>query len=105
MYTRLVTFKFKTENRETVEKILKDFMPTMKLQAGFMDVVTMMPEAERNEIITLSFWTTKAEALRFQEETFPILADQLKECLVTTPQVSLFVLRTSTLHKIRTVAA
>jgi quinol monooxygenase YgiN len=105
MFTRLVEFKFKTEYREMVEKILRDFMPIMKLQAGFTDVVTMMPEAERNEIITLSFWTTKAEALRFQEETFPKLADQLQDYLITTPQVRVLRLQTSTLHKTRVTAA
>src|SRR5512146_1970626 len=78
MYTRLVTFKFKTENRDKVEQTLKDFMPIMKAQAGFTDVVTMIPEAERNEIICVSFWTTKAEALRFQEETFPGLVRLLQ---------------------------
>lgn len=105
MYTRLVTFKFRPEHRETVEQILKDFMPAMKKQAGFTDVVTMMPEAERNEITALSFWTTKAEALRFQDETFPKLEKLLSEYLVTTPHVSVYLLRTSTLQKTKIAAA
>ncbi len=105
MYTRLVTFKFKTENRDTVEQILRDFMPTMKAQAGFTDVITMIPEAERNEIVCVSFWTTKAEALRFQEETFPGLVKLLQEYLITTPHVSVYMLASSTLHKTQVRAA
>jgi quinol monooxygenase YgiN len=105
MYTRLVEFKFRTEYREKVEAILKDFMPIMKAQAGFTDVVTMMPEAERNEIIALSFWTTKAEALRFEEQTFPKLVDLLKDYLITTPHVRVYMLATSTLHKTHVRAA
>lgn len=105
MYTRLVTFKFKIEHREKVERILRDFMPTMKLQAGFTDVVTMIPEAERNEIVAVSFWTTKAEALRFQDETFPKLVDLLQDYLITTPHVSVYVLSSSTFHKTQVRAA
>lgn len=105
MYTRLVTLKFKTEYRDDVQQVLADFMPTMKKQAGFTDVVTMMPEAERNEIICVSFWTTKAEALRFQEETFPTLVKQLEEYLITTPQVGVYMLLSSTLHKTQVRAA
>lgn len=105
MYTRLVNFKFKFENREKVEHILREFMPIMKAQAGFTDVVTMIPEAERNEIICVSFWTTKAEALRFQEETFPKLVDLLQDYLITTPHVNVYVLASSTLHKTHVVAA
>jgi quinol monooxygenase YgiN len=105
MYTRLVNFKFKTEHRDKVEQILKDFMPIMKAQAGFTDVITMIPEAERNEVIAVSFWTTKAEALRFQEETFPKLVDLLQDYLITTPHVSVYMLATSTLHKTHVRAA
>ncbi len=105
MYTRLVNFKFRTEFREKVEQTLREFMPIMKAQAGFTDVITMIPEAERNEIICVSFWTTKAEALRFQEETFPKLVDLLKDYLITTPHVSVYVLASSTLHKTHVVAA
>lgn len=105
MYTRLVEFKFKAEHREKVEAILKDFMPTMKAQAGFTDVITIMPEAERNEIVALSFWTTKAEALRFHEETFPKLVDLLKDYLITIPHVKVYMLATSTLHKTHVRAA
>ncbi len=105
MYTRLVNFKFKVENREKVEQILREFMPIMKAQAGFTDVVTMIPEAERNEIICVSFWTTKAEALRFQEETFPKLANLLQDYLITTPHVNVYVLASSTMHKSHVIAA
>ncbi len=105
MYTRLVNFKFRTEFREKVEQTLREFMPIMKAQAGFTDVITMIPEAERNEIICVSFWTTKAEALRFQEETFPKLVDLLKDYLITTPHVNVYVLASSTLHQTHVVAA
>ncbi len=105
MYTRLVTFKFKTENRDKVEQVLRDFMPIMKAQAGFTDVITMFPEAERNEIISVSFWTTKAEVLRFEEETFPRLVDLLQDFLITTPRASVYMLASSTFHKTQVRAA
>lgn len=105
MYTRLVSFKHKPEHREKVARILKDFMPVMKTQAGFTDVITLTPEPNQNEIVTLSFWTSKEEALRFQEETFPKLHESLRDYLMMAPHVTIQKLETSTFHKAHRTAA
>ncbi len=105
MFTRLVEFQFRPAQKDKVAAILKDFMPTMKAQGGFMDVLTLTPELEHEKIIALSFWTTKEEALRFHEEVFPKLVDMLSGHLLAEPHVTMYKLETSTLHKNHVKAA
>jgi heme-degrading monooxygenase HmoA len=86
MFARIIDCEVKLEKKEEFVKALKnEVLPILKKQTGFLEILPLFPEKMREErVITISLWTTKADAERYEREFYPKVLDIVKP-FVTTP--------------------
>ena len=86
MFARIIDCEVKLEKKEEFVKVLKnEVLPILKKQTGFLEILPLFPEKMREErVITISLWTTKADAERYEREFYPKVLDIVKP-FVTTP--------------------
>ncbi len=80
MFARILDCNIKMEKKDEFVKIVKDeVLPILKKQTGFLEILPFFPEKMKEEkVITISLWTTKADAERYERELYPKLLDILK---------------------------
>jgi heme-degrading monooxygenase HmoA len=108
MFARILDFEVKMEKKEEFVKLVKNqVLPILKKQTGFLEILPFFPEKMReNKVITISLWTTKQDAERYEREFYPKVFDILKPFL-TTPVVANYYNLETTLceHFVETLAA
>jgi heme-degrading monooxygenase HmoA len=89
MFARILDFEVKMEKKEDFVKFMKNqVLPMLKKQTGFLEILPFFPEKLReNKVITISLWSTKQDAERYEREFYPKVFDTLKPFL-TTPVVA-----------------
>jgi quinol monooxygenase YgiN len=60
-------------------------------QPGFLEHVVLVSEQEKRLITVISFWKTKAEADRYQEEVFPEALAKLHSMIDSGPVIQYYV--------------
>jgi len=97
MFARILDYEVKLEKKEEFVKIIKnEVLPTLKKQTGFLEVLPFFPEKMREEkVITISLWTTRADAERYEREFYPKVLDILKPFLTTPVKVNYYKLETT----------
>jgi len=85
MFARVLEFETKLEKKEEFVKIIKnEVLPILKKQVGFLEILPLFPEEVKEvKTITLSLWATKADAERYERDTYPRVYDILKPFLTT----------------------
>jgi hypothetical protein len=96
MIARILNFEVKLEKKEEFVKVMKNqVLPILKKQTGFLEILPFFPEKTREEkAITISLWTTKVDAERYERECYPKLLDILKPFLTTPVEVNYYNLET-----------
>lgn len=108
MFARILDFEVKAEKKEEFVKVLKnEILPILKKQAGFLEILPFSPEKMKEEkVITISLWTTKADAERYEREFYPKAFDILKPFLTTPVNVNYYTLETAVCeHFVEALAA
>jgi heme-degrading monooxygenase HmoA len=101
MFTRVVeSISKQGKARELSSTINDKIVPILKKQAGFVDEIVLVSDADSNRVLALSFWKTREDAERYQREQYPKIQETLKHLLETEPVVRTFEVHTSTSHKI-----
>jgi len=97
MIARILNFEVKLEKKEEFVKVVKNqILPILKKQTGFLEILPFFPEKMREEkAITISLWTTKSDAERFEREIYPKVLDILKPFLKTPVEVNYYSLETT----------
>ncbi len=97
MIARILNFEVKLEKKEEFVKVVKNqVLPILKKQTGFLEILPFFPEKMREEkAITISLWTTKSDAERFEREIYPKVLDILKPFLKTPVEVNYYSLETT----------
>ncbi|MFZ0998865.1 MAG: hypothetical protein WAO17_11740, partial [Candidatus Sulfotelmatobacter sp.] len=87
----------KLEKKEEFVKIIKnEVLPILKKQTGFLEILPFFPEKMKEEkVITISLWTTKADAERYEREFYPKVLNIVKPFLTTPVNVSYHKLETT----------
>ncbi|MGB2604792.1 MAG: hypothetical protein WBC78_14430, partial [Candidatus Sulfotelmatobacter sp.] len=81
---------------EFVKVFKNEVLPILKKQAGFLEVLPFFPEKMTDEkVITISLWTTRADAERYEREFYPKVLDILKPFLTTPVKVNYHKLETT----------
>jgi heme-degrading monooxygenase HmoA len=108
MFARILDFEVKAEKKEEFVKAIKNqVLPILKKQNGFLEILPFFPEnLKNNKVITISLWTTKQDADRYEREFYPKTFDTLKPWL-TSPVVTNYYNLETTLceHFVDTLAA
>ena len=97
MFARILDFEVKMEKREEFVKVVKNqIVPILKKQAGFLEILPFFPEKMKEEkVITISLWTTKSDADRYEREFYPKALEILKPYLTTPVKVNYYTLETA----------
>jgi len=101
MFTRIVEVTAKSgEARELSNTINDKVLPILKKQAGFVDETLLVSDTEPNRVLAISFWNTKEDAERYQQEQYPAVHEMVRHLLETEPTIRTFNVDTSTTHQI-----
>jgi heme-degrading monooxygenase HmoA len=101
MFARIVDFVSRPGKTRTLsETIQNKLQPIFRVQPGFIDEIVLESDVEPNRILTLSFWKTREQAERYNQETYPAVKEVLLASLETDPVVRTFNVATSTTHNI-----
>ena len=86
MFARILNCEVKLEKKEEFVKVVKnEVLPILRKQTGFLEVLPFFPEKmHEDKVITISLWSTKADAERYEREIFPKVEEILKP-YATTP--------------------
>lgn len=97
MFARILDCEVKLEKKEEFVKIIKnEVLPILKKQTGFLEILPFSPEKMKEEkVITISLWTTKADAERYEREFYPKVLNIVKPFLTTPVNVSYHKLETT----------
>ncbi|MFZ0951035.1 MAG: hypothetical protein WAN17_02145, partial [Candidatus Sulfotelmatobacter sp.] len=97
MFARILDCEVKLEKKEEFVKIIKnEVLPILKKQTGFQEILPFFPEKMKEEkVVTISLWTTKADAERYEREFYPKVLNILKPFLTTPVNVNYFKLETT----------
>ena len=101
MFTRTVEVTTKSGKARELATIINDkVLPILKKQAGFVDETLLVSDVESNRILALSFWNSKEDAERYQQEQYPAIHEMVRHLLEAEPVVRTFNVDSSTTHRI-----
>ena len=84
MFARILEFVPKLEKKEEFIRVVKkDVLPILTKQHGFLEMLPFFPEIKNEKVITISLWTEKKDAERYEKEGFPKVEEILKPYLTT----------------------
>lgn len=97
MFARILAYEVKLEKKEEFVKVVKNqVLPILKKQMGFLEILPFFPEKMREQkVFTISLWTTKQDAERYEREWYPKVFDILKPFLTTPVEVNYYNLETT----------
>ncbi len=101
MYTRVVELTTKSGTARELTTLINDkVLPILKKQAGFVDETLLVSDTEPNRILALSFWNSKEDAERYQQEQYPAIHEMVRHLLEAEPVIRAFNVDSSTTHRI-----
>ena len=84
MFARILEFVPKLEKKEEFVRVIKnEVLPILNKQHGFLEMLPFFPEIKNEKAITISLWTEKKDAERYEREWFPKVEEILKPYLTT----------------------
>ena len=85
MFARFVEFIPKMEKKEELVKVVRnEILPILRKQPGFLEIIPLFPETKTEKLVTITFWSEKTNAERYEREIFPKVEEILKP-YATTP--------------------
>ena len=101
MFTRTVEVTSKSgKARELASTINGKVLPILKKQKGFVDETVLVSDTEDNRVLSLSFWNSKEDAERYQQEQYPAIHEMVRHLLEAEPVIRTFNVDSSTTHRI-----
>ncbi len=101
MFTRVVELTSKPRKSRELSSLINDkIVPILKKQAGFVDEIVLVSDADSDRVLALSFWKTREDAERYQREQYNSVRETMQSVLEADPVVRTFEVHTSTGHKI-----
>ncbi|MBZ5665816.1 MAG: hypothetical protein LAO30_14535 [Acidobacteriia bacterium] len=90
MFARILAFEVKAEKKEELVKVIKDqVLPILRKQIGFLEVLPFFQKKVTEEkVFTISLWTTRRDAERYEKEFYPKVLEILKPFVVAPVEVS-----------------
>ena len=84
MFARILEFVPKLEKKEEFVRVIKnEVLPILTKQHGFLEMLPFFPEIKNEKAITITLWTEKKDAERYEREWFPKVEEILKPYLTT----------------------
>ena len=101
MFARIIDFVSRPGKAKALnETIQSRLFPILRVQPGFVDEIVLESDVEPNRIATVSFWRTREQAERYNQETYPAVTAMLVGSLEADPVVRTFIVASSTTHSL-----
>jgi heme-degrading monooxygenase HmoA len=89
MFACIVEINPRPERKEELVTVLrKEVLPILKNQPGFLEILPFAPVVTTEKMVTITLWTEKRDAERYEREAFHKVEGILKPYLATTPVIS-----------------
>jgi heme-degrading monooxygenase HmoA len=99
MFARNTTYNIKPNiDREIAVKFEKEVLPLLRKANGFKDQITL--SRDKNEILGISMWDSKAQLDAYTKDTDPQVIKLLAPFVHGTPDVRIYEVSNSTSHKV-----
>lgn|SRR6202035_1563665 len=97
MFARILNLEVKLDKKEEFVKVVKNqVLPILKKQTGFLEILPFSAEKTREEtVFTVSLWTTKQDAERYEREWYPKVFAIVKPFLTAPVVVNYYNLETT----------
>lgn len=106
MFTRVVEITAEPGKARELSRIVNDkVMPILRSQTGFVDEVLLLSEEDPDQLLALSFWRTREDAEKYNRDQFTRVTDLMQNLIEGPPNVRVFEVEQSTIHKITAKAA
>ena len=100
MHARQVTLQLKPSMVNEFPVVFeKEILPLLRKQKGFVDELVLITP-EHREVVAISLWETKENAVAYQRETYPRIEMIVNRLVDGIPIVKLYETEYSTFHKI-----
>jgi quinol monooxygenase YgiN len=101
MYARMVQLTAKPGQVKELSKVQQErVLPILRQQAGFVDAIALISDAERDQFVGISIWKSKEDADKYVAGQVPQILQSLKSLLQNDPTVRTFNVEASTSHNI-----
>lgn len=101
MITRVVDIKTKPgKAKELCRKLHEDLLHILKSHPGFVDEVVLIADHDKDQVLAMSFWRSKADADDFHRKHFKHIAEMIEHLTHTAPKVHMYEVETSTVHHV-----
>jgi quinol monooxygenase YgiN len=101
MFVRTVECQVKPGKQDELGRLLRqEVLPILQKQAGFVDVIGLVPENDPEILQSLTFWKSKADAERHHRENHARILEAIRPLLQREPTFEFFTVHTSTTHGI-----
>ena len=91
MFARFVDFVITPGKTRSLNEIIQGrLFPILSVQPGFVDEIVLESDVEPSRVVTLSFWETREQAERYNQETYPTVKEVLGAFLELGPVVRTF---------------
>jgi len=95
MFTRVVELTSKPRKSRELSSLINDkIVPILKKQAGFVDEIVLVSDADSDRVLALSFWKTREDAERYQREQYNSVRETMQSVLDADPVVRTFEVHT-----------
>jgi hypothetical protein len=96
MFARILEFVPKLETKEEFIRVVKnEVLPILTKQHGFLEMLPFFPEIKNEKVLTISLWTEKKDAERYEREWFPKVKEILNPYLTTPITFKYYVVETT----------
>jgi heme-degrading monooxygenase HmoA len=100
MFARHVLIRLKAKAAPEFTRLVeREVIPMLRKQKGFLDVITCI-SPDLTEVVSNSFWETKADAEAYSRTGYPEVMKSLERVIDGTPTVGTATVSNSTFHKI-----
>jgi heme-degrading monooxygenase HmoA len=99
MFTRVVEITTRSEKmHELGNSIRNKVLPILREQPGFLEEIVLISAVEPNRVLAISFWSTKADAERYEREQYGAISEVVAGFVEHPPVIRTFYVHTSTAH-------
>lgn len=107
MFARIIEFMPKAEKKDEFVKVIRnEVLPLLKKQPGFLEILPLFPESTTDRMITVSLWSEKKSAERYELNVYPKVEGTLRPYLSTPVNFKHYNLETSLCgHFVETLTA
>ena len=96
MFARILEITPKLEKKEEFIRVIKnEVLPILRKQQGFLEILPFLPEVKNEKMITISLWTEKKNAERYEKEVLPKVEEIVKAYLAAPFVVRNYVVETT----------